>query len=693
MRNKMSEVTEANLEINKIKKRASAVDKKLSRRQKANAIRALSMDAVEKANSGHPGAPMGMADIAEVLWNDFLKHNPKNPKWPNRDRFILSNGHASMLLYSLLHLTGYDLSIEELKNFRQLHSKTPGHPEYGITPGVETTTGPLGQGVANAVGFALAEKLLAARYNQKDYNIVDNFTYLFLGDGCLMEGISHEAASFAGTLGLGKLIAFWDNNNISIDGIVTPWFNENTAERFRSYGWQVIDNIDGHDSTEIYTAIVAAKKNLQQPTLICCKTLIGFGAPNKQNTEHVHGSPLGRDEIKAARDFLDWPYEPFEIPEEYYEQWDASAQGAREETSWMQLFDKYKAAYPDLAIEYLHRQNNLCLPNFIKCTTDYILDLQNNGYKDLATRQHSQNVLTAFAPLLPSLFGGSADLTGSNGTLWKGAKAVNKNNWDGQYLHYGVREFAMTAICNGLALYGGFIPYSGTFLTFLDYGRNAVRLAALMRIQNILVYTHDSIALGEDGPTHQPIEHLTMLRVTPNLDCWRPCDAVETAVAWQQAIITKDRPSALILTRQTVKAQPRDLTAVNNIATGGYVLAEFRNNDKNKLIIIATGSEVELAVAVKIQLEDKYNIRVVSMPCMDKFKVQSQEYKDTVLPNNIKNRLAIEAGASMCWFEFVSQKNCIISLDCFGESAPAGQLLDFFGFTVEKIINKITQLF
>ena len=676
----------------------------LTPRQQANAIRALSMDGVERANSGHPGAPMGMADVAQVLWNGFLKHNPKNPSWYNRDRFVLSNGHASMLLYSLLHLTGYDLSIEDLKNFRQLKSKTPGHPEYEITPGVETSTGPLGQGFANAVGFSIAEKLLANKFNKPDFKLVDNFTYIFLGDGCMMEGVSHEAASLAGTLGLGKLIAFWDDNNISIDGVVTPWFNDNTAQRFAAYGWQVIENVDGHDAGQVHKAIEQARANLSQPTLICCKTIIGYGAPNKQNTAATHGSPLGSAEITAARESLNWNYEPFHIPQEYYQAWSAVEQGAKTEQAWQDLFAQYKNSFPELAAEYSRRMQGDLPQDFITSTDDYIHSLQSNQnsqatIKELATRQHSQNVLTQLGPNLPELFGGSADLTGSNGTLWKGAKIVNNSNWQGEYLHYGVREFGMAAICNGISLYGGFVPYSGTFLTFLDYGRNAVRMAALMKIRNIFVYTHDSIALGEDGPTHQPVEHLTMLRATPNLDCWRPCDSVETAVAWQQAIINKTTPSAIILTRQNVKSEQRDADGVKNICKGGYILSDFDSDIKNidtpdssNILIIATGSEVELAMAVKTELKNKsYNIRVVSMPCMDKFKAQSKEYKDLVLATNTKyiKKFSIETGAAMCWHEFIPDSKNIISIDTFGESAPGNILLDHYGFTKDKVVKKV----
>jgi transketolase len=664
----------------------------LSRRQKANAIRALSMDAVERAKSGHPGAPMGMADMAEVLWSDYLKHNPKNPNWFNRDRFVLSNGHASMLLYSLLHLTGYDLTIEDLKNFRQLHSKTPGHPEHGYTPGVETTTGPLGQGFANAVGFAIAEKLLANHFNQDNFNIVDHHTYVFLGDGCLMEGVSHEAASLAGTLGLGKLIAFWDDNNISIDGKVTQWFNENTADRFKAYGWQVIENIDGHNPEDINKAIKQAVGNSEQPTLICCRTVIGYGSPNKQNTAGVHGAPLGSEEVAKARAELNWQFDPFDIQNDYYKAWDCCAKGQALETEWNALFAKYEAKYPEQAKEFLRRMHGELPANWDTLTTDYICSLQ-AGQKDTATRMASQAVLSEFGPRLPELFGGSADLTGSNGTLWDGATTIdstNNPNWDGNYLHYGVREFGMTAICNGMALHGGFVPYSGTFLTFLDYARNAVRMAALMKQRNILVYTHDSIALGEDGPTHQPIEHLAMLRVTPNLECWRPCDAVETAVAWQQAIANKDKPTALALTRQNVKAQARSSDTLNNIAKGGYILSDCEQEPD--LVFIATGSEVELATAAQKELASDYNIRVVSLVCLERFKDQDESYQNEVLGDNPSKRLVIEAGTSLCWHEYVSSGKQIIGIDSFGESAPAGVLFKHFGFTVDNVVARAKQI-
>ncbi len=664
----------------------------ISKRAKANAIRALSMDAVERANSGHPGAPLGMADMAEVLWCDYLKHNPKNPNWYDRDRFVLSNGHASMLLYSLLHLTGYDLSIDDLKNFRQLHSRTPGHPEYGVTPGVETTTGPLGQGLANAVGFAIAEKLLANSFNRENFQLVDHHTYVFMGDGCLMEGISHEAASLAGTLGLGKLIAFWDDNNISIDGAVSQWFDERTADRFKAYGWHVIEHIDGHDANAISAAVASAKQNTKQPSLICCRTIIGFGSPTKQGTAKVHGAPLGSEEIIKARQDLNWPHEPFEIPNDYYKAWDCTTRGQALESDWNQLFAKYESKYPELAKEFARRMRGDLPKNWEKITADYIYSLQ-AGQQDVATRIASQSVLTEFGKNLPELFGGSADLTGSNGTLWKGAKIIDprdNTNWAGEYLHYGVREFGMTAICNGIVLHGGFIPYCGTFLTFLDYARNAVRLSALMKQRNILVYTHDSIALGEDGPTHQPIEHLTMLRATPNIECWRPCDAVETAVSWQQAIANKDKPTALILTRQNVKAELRTSDILNNISKGGYILSDC--DQEPDLVIIATGSEVELAMSAKQELMHEYHIRIVSMPCVEKFKDQHDNYKQKVISNNLNKRLVIEAGSSLSWYEFVAHSKQIIGIDSYGESAPAGALFKHFGFTIENIVARAKQI-
>lgn len=680
-----------------------------TRKQKANAIRALSIDAVERANSGHPGAPMGMADMAEVLWCDFLKHNPANPNWFNRDRFVLSNGHASMLLYSLLHLTGYDLSIEDLKNFRQLHSKTPGHPEYGYTPGVETTTGPLGQGFANAVGFAIAEKVLAAEFNKDNFDIVDHHTYVFMGDGCMMEGISHEVASLAGTLKLDKLICFWDDNNISIDGKTTPWFADNTAERFKAYGWQVIENIDGHNADDIKQAIGQAVSNTTQPSLICCKTIIGYGSPNKKNTAGVHGSPLGSEEAKLSKQALNWEYDSFDIPDEYYNAWDAKAKGANLEQTWSELFAKYESKYPDLAKEYLRRMHGDMPNNWHEFFKDYISSLQfgdnNKNVNSVATRVAQKNILSAFGPLLPELLGGSADLTGSNGTLWDSVKVINKSNnnlsefnWHGKYLHYGVREFGMTAICNGIALHGGFVPYSATFLTFLDYARNAVRMAALIKKRNVIVYTHDSIALGEDGPTHQPIEHLAMLRATPNLELWRPCDAVETAVAWHEALLNKDKPTVLALTRQNLKAQNRTEEMLNNVSKGGYVLSDSinnKNNNKLDLIIIATGSEVELAMAVQDKLKkleniNIYNTRVVSMVSVERFKAQDNKYKQQVLGDDKSKILVIEAGSSMCWHEFVNNSKQIIAIDHFGESAPYKELFKYYGFTVDSIVDKLS---
>lgn len=669
------------------------VKQELTRRQKANAIRALSMDAVERAKSGHPGAPMGMADMAEVLWADFLKHNPKNPNWFNRDRFVLSNGHASMLLYSLLHLTGYDISIDDIKDFRQLHSKTPGHPEYAEAPGVETTTGPLGQGIANAVGFAMAEKLLAARFNKPNYDIVNNHTYVFLGDGCMMEGVSHEVCSLAGTLKLGKLIALWDDNKISIDGNVKTWFDEDTAARFKAYGWHVIENVDGHNSDQIAKAISQAQQNTEQPSLICCRTIIGYGAPTKQDTADVHGAPLGSEEVQNAREAIGWKYEPFDIPNEYYKSWDCTDKGHELESAWNQLLVKYEQEHPDLAKEFLRRMNNVLPENWDKLTTDYICSLQ-AGQQDVATRKASQTVLEELGSHLPELFGGSADLTGSNGTLWKGAETVSSHNWHGQYMHYGVREFGMTAIGNGLALYGGIIPYSGTFLTFLDYARNAVRMAALMHQRNILVYTHDSLALGEDGPTHQPIEHLAILRATPNVECWRPCDAVETAVAWCEAVNNKANPTALALTRQTVKAQQRDLDTLAQVSKGGYVIAETNASVQPDLVIIATGSEVELAMQAQKELVQgsNLNIRVVSMPCVERFNQQDEDYKTSVISDDGLKRLVIEAGATMPWQQFVQSGRQIIGIDTFGASAPASVLFKHYGFTVDNVVARAREI-
>ncbi|NWA05512.1 transketolase, partial [Pseudomonas gingeri] len=616
----------------------------------ANAIRALSMDAVQKANSGHPGAPMGMADIAEVLWRDYLKHNPSNPSFADRDRFVLSNGHGSMLIYSLLHLTGYDLSIDDLKNFRQLHSRTPGHPEYGYTPGVETTTGPLGQGLANAVGFALAEKVLGAQFNRPGHDIVDHHTYVFLGDGCMMEGISHEVASLAGTLGLGKLIAFYDDNGISIDGEVEGWFTDDTPKRFESYNWQVIRNVDGHDPEEIKTAIETARKS-EQPTLICCKTTIGFGSPNKQGKEDCHGAPLGDAEIALTRAALKWHHGPFEIPADIYAEWDAKEAGRAVEAEWDQRFAAYSAAFPSEANELVRRLSGELPADFSEKASAYIAEVAAKG-ETIASRKASQNTLNAFGPLLPEFLGGSADLAGSNLTLWKGCKGVSAEDASGNYMYYGVREFGMTAIMNGVTLHGGLLPYGATFLMFMEYARNAVRMSALMKKRVIHVYTHDSIGLGEDGPTHQPIEQLASLRCTPNLDTWRPADAVESAVAWKHAIERKDGPSALIFSRQNLQHQQRDAAQIDNISRGGYVLKDCAGEPE--LILIATGSEVGLAVQAYDKLtEQGRKVRVVSMPCTSLFDAQDASYKQAVLPLQIGARIAIEAAHADYWYKYV----------------------------------------
>ncbi|MCX9560556.1 transketolase, partial [Vibrio cholerae] len=623
----------------------------MNRKQLANAIRALSMDGVQKANSGHPGAPMGMADIAEVLWRSHLNHNPQNPNWADRDRFVLSNGHGSMLIYSLLHLSGYELSIDDLKNFRQLHSKTPGHPEYGYAPGIETTTGPLGQGITNAVGMAIAEKALAAQFNKPGHDIVDHFTYVFMGDGCLMEGISHEACSLAGTLGLGKLIAFWDDNGISIDGHVEGWFSDDTPKRFEAYGWHVIPAVDGHDADAINAAIEAAKAETSRPTLICTKTIIGFGSPNKAGSHDCHGTPLGNDEIKAAREFLGWEYAPFEIPADIYAAWDAKAAGASKEAAWDEKFAAYAKAYPAEAAEYKRRVAGELPANWEAATSDIIANLQANP-ANIASRKASQNALEAFGKLLPEFMGGSADLAPSNLTMWSGSKSLTAEDFSGNYIHYGVREFGMTAIINGIALHGGFVPYGATFLMFMEYARNAMRMAALMKVQNIQVYTHDSIGLGEDGPTHQPVEQIASLRMTPNMSTWRPCDQVESAVAWKLAIERKDAPSALIFSRQNLAQQPRSAEQVANIAKGGYILKDCAGQPE--LILIATGSEVELAVAAYEQLNAEGKaVRVVSMPSTDAFDKQDAAYREAVLPAAVTKRIAIEAGIADFWYKYV----------------------------------------
>ncbi len=653
----------------------------------ANAIRALSMDAVQQANSGHPGAPMGMADIAEVLWNDFLKHNPGNPDWSNRDRFVLSNGHGSMLLYSLLHLSGYQLSIDEIRNFRQLGSKTPGHPEYGYAPGVETTTGPLGQGLANAVGMALAEKVLAAQFNRGALNIVDHQTYVFLGDGCLMEGISHEAASLAGTLGLGKLVALYDDNNISIDGEVDGWFTDNTPVRFEAYGWHVVADVDGHNPEAIKAAIESARAETSRPSLICCKTVIGKGSPNKQGTAATHGSPLGAEEVAAVREAIGWQHEPFTVPNDVYAGWDASDTGAANEQAWNKLFADYQAEFPELAAEYQRRTNGELPANFAERSAACVVEAQ-RAADNIASRKASQKALNAFGPMLPELLGGSADLTGSNLTLWDCSSPISAEDAQGNYLYYGVREFGMAAIMNGIALHGGFINYGATFLMFMEYARNAVRMASLMKQQSIFVFTHDSIGLGEDGPTHQPVEQLTALRCTPNLHTWRPCDAVESMAAWRSALLRRNGPAALVFSRQTLNHQPRNDEQLDAISRGGYVLRD--SNGAPEAIIIATGSEVGIAVEAAQQLGDK--VRVVSMPCAELFEQQDESYRESVLPSDVRNRVAVEAGHGDYWRKFVGLDGKVISIDRFGESAPGGELMKEFGFTSDNVVAALRHM-
>ncbi len=654
-----------------------------SRKELANAIRALSMDAVQKANSGHPGAPMGMADIAEVLWNDFLSHNPSNPHWANRDRFVLSNGHASMLLYSLLHLSGYDLPLEELKNFRQLHSKTPGHPEVGYTPGVETTTGPLGQGLANAVGMAIAERTLAAQFNQPGHDIVDHYTYVFMGDGCLMEGISHEVSSLAGTLGLGKLIGFYDHNGISIDGETDGWFTDDTAKRFEAYHWHVIPEIDGHDPAALKKAIKEAQSVKDKPSLIICRTVIGFGSPNKAGKEEAHGAPLGEEEVALARKQLGWKYPPFEIPKEVYHAWDAKEAGEKAEAAWKEKFAAYAKAHPTLSAEFKRRTEGKLPDNWQKTAQSYIEQLQANPDK-IATRKASQNALNAFGPSLPELLGGSADLAPSNLTIWKGSKSI-KEDASGNYIHYGVREFGMTAIANGIALHGGFIPYTATFLMFVEYARNAARMAALMKARQIMVYTHDSIGLGEDGPTHQAVEQLASLRLTPNFSTWRPCDQVEAAVAWKSALERQTGPTALILSRQNLAQMDRTPEQLKAIGRGGYILKD--SDGKPDLILIATGSEIEITVEAAAALsKEGHKVRVVSMPSTDVFDAQDEAYQESVLPYAVRARVAVEAGIADYWYKYVGLKGGIVGMTTFGESAPAGKLFPFFGFTVENIV-------
>jgi transketolase len=647
------------------------------------------MDAVQQANSGHPGMPMGMADIAEVLWNDNLKHNPANPHWADRDRFVLSNGHGSMLLYSLLHLTGYDLPMSELRNFRQLHSKTPGHPEYGETPGVETTTGPLGQGVANAVGMALAEKVLANRYNRGGHEIVDHHTWVFLGDGCMMEGVSHEACSLAGRFGLGKLVAFWDDNGISIDGEVEGWFSDDTPARFEAYGWQVIRGVDGHDPVEIQQAIDTARAESERPTLICTRTVIGFGSPNKQGTEATHGAPLGAEEIAATRANLGWEHPPFEIPPDIASAWDARQAGAIAEAAWREKFDAYREDFAGLAEEFERRMSGELPENWSERSAEIVAELQAAG-GDVATRKSSQIALNAFGPLLPELIGGSADLAGSNNTIWSGSVDVNLGTPDGNYVYFGVREFGMTAICNGLALHGGFIPYNATFLVFSDYARNAVRMSALLPVRNIHVYTHDSIGLGEDGPTHQPVEHVASLRLIPGLQVWRPCDTTESAVAWKSAIENRQAPTALIFTRQALPHQSRTRAQLENVARGGYVLKGAAG--QADALLIASGSEVALAMAAAAELEEQgVEVSVVSMPNPDLFAQQDRDYRDSVLPPSTRARVAVEAGVSGCWAGLVGDKGRVIGVDRFGASAPAKVLFEQYGLTAQNVSQAVRE--
>ena len=658
-----------------------------SRKDLANAIRALSMDAVQKANSGHPGAPMGMADIAEVLWNDHMQHNPTNPKWANRDRFILSNGHGSMLIYSLLHLTGYDLSIDDLKNFRQLHSKTPGHPEYGYAPGVETTTGPLGQGITNGVGMAIAEKALAGQFNQKGHNIVDHHTYVFLGDGCLMEGISHEACSLAGTLGLGKLIAFWDDNGISIDGHVEGWFSDDTPKRFEAYGWHVIPNVDGHDPEAISKAIEMAKAMTDKPTMICCKTTIGFGSPNKAGSHACHGAPLGQEEINLTKAALGWDHDAFEVPKDIYAGWDAKDKGAKAEAAWDKKFAAYKEAFPVLAAEFERRMAGDLPAEWAAKSAEFIAKV-NAEAKSPATRQASLASIEAYSPLVPELFGGSADLGCSNLTEWSGYKPMI-NNEDANYVNYGVREFGMSAIMNGIALHGGLIPFGATFLMFSEYARNALRMAALMKIQSIFVFTHDSIGLGEDGPTHQPIEQIPTLRMIPNMSVWRPCDAVESAVCWAKAIERKSGPSTLIFSRQGLPHQTRTEAQIADISKGGYILKDCDGTPD--AIIIATGSEVALAMGAAEALADK-KVRVISMPSVDTFEAQDAAYQEAVLPKSVTARVVVEAAVTDGWYKYAGLNGKVVGIDHFGESAPADQLFKEFGFTVENVVKAVKEV-
>ncbi|WP_041412760.1 transketolase [Shewanella frigidimarina] len=661
-----------------------------SRKVLANAIRALSMDAVQKANSGHPGAPMGMADIAEVLWNDFLKHNPTNPNWVDRDRFVLSNGHGSMLIYSLLHLSGYELPIEELKQFRQLHSKTPGHPEYGYTPGVETTTGPLGAGISNAVGMAIAEKTLAAQFNRPGHDIVDHFTYCFLGDGCLMEGISHEVSSLAGTLGLGKLVAFWDDNGISIDGHVEGWFTDDTPKRFEAYGWHVVADVDGHNPDAIRAAIEEAKSVTDKPSMICCKTIIGFGSPNKSGSHDCHGAPLGDAEIAAAREFLNWPHAPFEIPSDVYAGWDAKHKGVANESLWNDKFSAYQAAFPELAAEYERRVLKGDLPADFEAKAQTFIQESQDKAEGIASRKASQNAIGFFGAMLPELLGGSADLAGSNLTLWSGSKGI-QDDPAGNYIYYGVREFGMSGIMNGASLHGGFINYGATFMMFMEYARNAVRMSALMGIQNIFVYTHDSIGQGEDGPTHQPVEQLANLRLTPNMAVWRPCDAAETAVSWKAAIERRDAPTSLIFSRQGLKAQARTAEQLANVAKGGYVLSDCQGTAD--VILIATGSEVQLAMDSAVELTKLgQKVRVVSMPSTTEFDKQDAAYKESVLPKGVTKRVAVEAAHADFWYKYIGFDGAVVGMTTFGESAPGGDLLKHFGFTVDNVVKTVQSL-
>ena len=658
-----------------------------SRRELANAIRALAMDAVQKANAGHPGMPMGMADIAEVLWNDYLKHDPAEPKWADRDRFVLSNGHGSMLLYALLHLTGYALPMDELKRFRQLHSKTPGHPEYGMTPGVETTTGPLGQGLANAVGMAIAEKSLATRFNRPGFKVVDHHTYVFLGDGCLMEGISHEACSLAGTLGLGKLIAFYDDNGISIDGEVHGWFTDDTPKRFEAYGWHVVPKVDGHDAEAVKRAIEEARGVTDRPTLICCKTIIGFGSPNKQGKESSHGSALGVEEVALARKQLGWNYGPFEIPQEYYQAWDARPRGKAFRENWETLFAGYTKSYPELAAEFKRRMQGALPADWAKQAKTFV-EKQSAEGAEIATRKASEVALNAFGPLLPELLGGSADLTGSNLTWWKGSRAISHEDFGGNYIFYGVREFGMSAAMNGIVLHGGFIPYGGTFLTFSDYARNALRVASIMGVGSIYIYTHDSIGLGEDGPTHQPVEHLASLRIMPKMEVWRPCDDTETSLAWVRAIERRDGPTCLALSRQNLPHFPRSAEQLAAVNRGGYTLVDTQGTPD--AILIGTGSEVALAAAAaKRLLEKGVKVRLVSMPCTSLFDAQDAAYREQVLPAKVRTRVAVEAGVTAIWQRYVGDAGRVVGLDRYGESAPAKDVYEFFGFTVDNVVKQV----